>query len=137
MVFPALSVAVGLTVEFYSKFAKKSINNEPKVFVIYKPHVRSPRTRNEYMLSIIHMTTIPLLLLSTYLQSFYSRKQRLLLHCPLLIFISCIVLPLSVIRGNAKLRQSFNEKYIEPFQRGMRSFHSKWRKILYRKVAAF
>ena len=137
MLFPALSVAVGLSVELYSKFAKKSIKNGPKVFVIYKPHVRSPRTRNEYMFSIIHMTTIPLLLLSTFLQSFYTRKQRLLFHCPLLIFISCIILPLSIIRENTKLRQSFIDEYLEPFQMGMRSCQSKCRKILNRKVVAF
>ena len=134
--FPVLSVLVGLAVKLYSIFANKTFKTDQAVFAIHLHDTQQSIVTFEHMFSIIYWSAIPLIIITSVLQSFYNRKQRLLLHCPALGFIACIVLPLSLISANEKLRQSFTLKYLEPLQIGVISFHTKSKKILSRKVGA-
>ena len=135
--FPSvLSALVGLVVKLYSVFANKPFKTAQAVFAIHLPDTEQPVVIFEHIFSIIYWSAIPLLIITSVLQSFFKRKQRLLINCPVIVFLACIVLPLSVIRANDKLRQSFTLKYLQPFQMGVISFHTKCKKIFSRQVGA-
>jgi hypothetical protein len=112
-ILPAMAAITSLAVKLYSFWITRQMNNAfVKIFYIDIP---KNNLEEKYALSIVHVMVLPLPIVATVmLSSLYNLKMRLLVFCPIQVWLLAVVLPIAVLLSNKKMRVKFKQNFVIP-----------------------
>jgi hypothetical protein len=107
LLLPGLAIVITLTVKVYATFINNQMDHASLVFVIAKSDLSHNFYETKHSFSVLYAVGILFVIFVTIIQSFCSRKIRLLVHCPVQVLLVTILLPVTIIRTNRKIRLNF------------------------------
>jgi hypothetical protein len=110
LLLPCTTLWVNLTTQVYSNRMKKQMNDVSAIFVVYNADNVSVSS-DTFSLSISHVVAIPVLILTTFFQSFANRKHRLYYLSPFYLFLVSVALPMLIILNSLKIQKFSKKKY--------------------------
>ena len=111
LLLPAVAVVFNLIVICYSHWIKRQMRKKAIALTFQKIE-----KVEKFSFSIAQVTVIPFLILIILIQSFSDRRIRLMFHGPFHVFLSNVLLPITIIFVNKKIRYYFRKKYLEPIR---------------------
>ena len=111
LILPAVAVVFNFIVICYSHWIKWQMKKKASTLTFQKIE-----NFENFSFSIAQVTVIPFLILIILIQSFSDRRIRLMFHGPFHVFLSNVLLPITIIFVNKKIRYYFRKKYLEPIK---------------------